>query len=138
MTITTIGELIETLENGEYSYYGLRGASEHDLELINSGRDYLDCSQDNWDQRDCEWYDDADMLSGTSAIGVNDYMGISEIQDRVRDAMGYAVNHHGTNTVLLIADANCEYGDDDKEVVLGSNGYGANIVAIVKIEEVKK
>lgn len=67
--ITTIDELMEVLESNEYNYYGLRGASEHDLEIMDRG--YLDCSQDNWNERDCDWHDDAEMLQGTSCIGID-------------------------------------------------------------------
>ena len=48
-------------------------------------------------------------------------------------ASGYAHNHHGTDIVLLIADKCSEAGADEGEIVLGSNGCGADVVAIVEI-----
>lgn len=130
-TITTVEELMNELENGGYNYYGLRGASEHDKEILDSGRDYLDCSLDLWGERDCDFEDDVDCLNGTSAISVNDYMSLDELKERYNKALGYATNHHGTQTVYLLADKNGDYGDDEHEVVLGSNGCGADVLAIV-------
>lgn len=132
-TITTVEELMNELENGGYNYYGLRGASEHDLEILDSGRDYLDCSLDLWDERDCDLKDDVDCLNGTSAIFVDDYMSLDVLKDRYTTALGYATNHHGTQTVYLLGDKNGEYGDDEGEIVLGSNGCGADVLAIVNL-----
>ena len=130
--ITTIAELIAEIENGAYNYYGMRGASAHDLEVMERG--YLDCSQDNWDARDCEWHDDAEMLDGTSCIGIPETCPTAENVKRAYDeAAGYATNHHETGIVLLIADKSMEYGADDGEYVLGSNGCGADVVAIVEL-----
>lgn len=129
-TITTFEELLETLENAEYNYYGLRGASEHDLEILDRG--FLDRSQDNWNERDCEWHDGAEMLNGTSAIYVDEYMSATKLTRKYGMAAKYAANHHSTNTVLLIADNAMEWGDDEEEAVIG-DGCGADVVAIVKI-----
>lgn len=131
--ITTIEELMEILESNEYCYYGLRGATDHDLEIMDRG--YLDCSQDNWNERDCDWHDDAEMLNGTSCIGIDTVFGPErdDIEKAYETASGYAHNHHDTDIVLLIADGACESGADDGEWVLGSNGYGADVIAIVKL-----
>lgn len=131
--ITTIEELIEELETVSYNYYGLRGATAHDLEIIASGRDYLDCSQDNWAERDCDWHDEAEMLNGTSALAVDEYMADSELMQRYNDALGYAQCHHTTQVVLLVADKCAEEGTDPNEIVIGSNGCGANVIAVVEI-----
>lgn len=128
--ITSTDELIKEL--GGNGYFGLRGASNHDLEIISTGRDYLDCSQDNWDSRDCEYKEEAELLPGTSAIYVDEYMNESEIIKRYNAAYGYANNHHGTKTVLLINDKSHTWGVDENEVILG-NGYGADIIGIVEI-----
>lgn len=130
-TITTIEELMNELENGS-GYWGVRGASEHDIEV--SDRGYLDCSLDLFDRRDCDYDEEAEMLNGTCAIGINSFMEEGTIEERYEQAMRYASNHHMTNVVYLLNDSNCEYGEDENEVILGSNGYGANIVAIVDIK----
>lgn len=123
--ITTIEELMEILESGEYSYYGLRGATNHDVANIERG--YLDCSY-NW--IDGEKTDE--QLDGTCALSVGDFLSEKEIMRRYNRLAMYTAQH-GTGTILLIADNNQEYGEDEDEVILGSNGCGAYVVAIVEI-----
>ena len=127
--ITTIAELMEALEGT--GYFGLRGASEHDLEVEDRG--YLDCSLDLWDKRDCRYDEEAELLPGTSAINVSEYLDEEEIMAKYKKALGYATNHHGNNKVYLLNDKYAEYGDDDEEIVLGHGGYGADIVAVVEL-----
>ena len=121
--ITNISELMAELESGSYNYYGLRGAHDSDLDKI--GRGYLDCSY--------VWEDGAqtdEQLGGTCAIGISDSLAVDEIQKRY----GVAFKMYAENgTVLLIADKSQEYGNDENEVILGSNGCGADIVAIVRL-----
>lgn len=124
--ITTIAELMEIIESGEYNYYGLRGASAHDLDVMDRG--YLDCSY-NW--IDGEQTDE--MLNGSCAIGIGDYLSEKEIARRYNRIKDHYNAAHGTETILLIADNSQEYGDDEDEVVLGSNGCGADVIAIVEI-----
>ena len=123
--ITTIEELMETLESHEYNYYGLRGATNHDVANIERG--YLDCSF-NWE--DGEKTDE--QLGGTCALSVGDFLSEKEIMKRYNRLAMYTAQH-GTDTILLIADVNCEYGEDEDEVILGSNGCGADVIAIVEI-----
>lgn len=123
--ITTIEELMEILESGEYNYYGLRGATNHDVANIERG--YLECSY-NW--VDGEKTDE--QLDGTCALSVGDFLSEREILRRYNRIAMYTAQH-GTSTILLIADNNQEYGEDENEVILGSNGYGADVVAIVEI-----
>ncbi len=123
--ITTIEELMEILESGEYNYYGLRGATNHDVANIERG--YLDRSY-NW--VDGEKTDE--QLDGTCALSVGDFLSEREILRRYNRIAMYTAQH-GTETILLIADNNQEYGEDENEVILGSNGYGADVVAIVEI-----
>lgn len=123
--ITTIEELMEEIEHGNYNGYGLRKATDHDMELINKGRTYLDVSYDAFDN---ETYFDS-PLNGTCAIAVYDFMNKSELRKRYEQVD----NVYFGDTILLIADDDCECGNDDNEVILGSNGYGANIVAVVRI-----
>ncbi len=123
--ITTIEELMEILESGEYSYYGLRGATNHDVANIERG--YLDRSY-NW--VDGEKTDE--QLDGTCALSVGDFLSEREILRRYNRLAMYTAQH-GTSTILLIGDNNQEYGEDENEVILGSNGYGADVVAIVEI-----
>ena len=126
--ITTIEKLMEALEGT--GYFGLRGASEHDLEIEDRG--YLDCSLDLWDKRDCNYDEEAELLSGTSAINVNEYLDEEEVMTKYKKALGYATNYHGNTKVYLLNDKHAEYGDDEEEVVLGHDGYGADIVAVVE------
>lgn len=128
--ITTMEELMEMIENTN-GYCGLRGASEHDIEIV--GRGYLDCSYDLFDRRDCDFDEDCEQLKGTCGIGVTPYMGEDEILEMYENAKGYAVNHHGTDVVYLISDSSCEYGEDESEVILGHNGYGADVLAEVRL-----
>ncbi len=144
-TIASVEELINTItdeiENKKGSYYfALRGATKHDIDLIAAGRDYLDCSCDDWDDRDgCEYTES--KLDGTSGVRVsNDYMWDDEYYDTdkmaeaYKAAMFYAKEYNSTNTVLLIGDKCCpRSGEDSNEVVLGSNGCGADVVASVNI-----
>ena len=123
--ITTIEELMEILESGEYNYYGLRGATNHDVANIERG--YLDRSY-NW--VDGEKTDE--QLDGTCALSVGDFLSEREILRRYNRIAMYTAQH-GTSTILLIADNNQEYGEDENEVILGSNGHGADVVAIVEI-----
>lgn len=139
-TITKIEELMEELEN-LHGVFGFRGASEYDVEhrAEFEERGYLDCSFDLWDRRDCDYDSDAERLSGTSAIyggvGGSPWLDEEEIKNAYEKALGYAKNHHQTDLVYLIRDDFSKWGDDEHEIILGSDGYGADIVAIVELEE---
>lgn len=122
--ITTMVELMEMLENTN-GYCGLRGASEHDLEVAERG--YLDCSIDNWDGS--YDYENEELLSGTSAICVTEDMEENELLECYNRAKEYATF---TQVVYLISDSVSEYGYDEDEIVLGHNGYGADIIAEVR------
>ena len=128
--ITSVEELIEILENNSGNF-GLRGASEHDIEIADRG--YLDCSLDTWGERDCPYDEDAEKLSGTSAIYVSNDLDTEEIVDRYQMAYGYAKNHHMTDTVYLISDSSYDWGIDENEIVLGHNGYGADVIAVIEL-----
>lgn len=123
--ITTLEELMETIEN-TYRHCGLRGASNADLENLERG--YLDCSYD-WVDNSCT----GEQLNGTCAIGVNEWLSEAEVAERYNRAMEMYAATFGTNAVLLIADDTQEYGEDENEVILGSNGYGADVIAIVEL-----
>lgn len=121
--ITTLAELMETIES-TYKYCGLRGANEADMQNLERG--YLDCSYD-WEDGVCT----DEQLSGTCAIDVHGNLTEAEIKARYTHALErYAVY---TDTVLLVADEHQEYGVDDNEVILGHNGYGADVIAIVAL-----
>lgn len=121
-TITNVEELMDILEFGQYNYYGLRGIHEEDLQYLDRG--YLNPSH-VWD--DGEYTDE--VLSGTSALFVADTMTEAEIIKRYNICKSMYNFHNGT--VLLLGDNTSEYGDDYDEVLLGHNGYGADVVAIV-------
>lgn len=123
--ITSIKELLEALESGNYNYYGLRMTTDHDEELISKGAEYLDPSLDAFEGSETE----GEALSGTSALGVHDFMSECELENRLKDLKTYYAGHR----IILIADSRQEYGTDFDEVVLGHNGYGADIVAEVEI-----
>lgn len=130
MKQVNLEQVLEMMEQ-ETSNYGFRGASKHDLELVESG-EYLDASLDTWEERDCPYDENADRLNGTSAISINEWMDIDELKNRFDYTMGYASNHHGTNVVLFVSGDNSEYGDDDREIVLKDDfEQGAKIIAQV-------
>ena len=123
--ITSVEELMEAIEDS--GYFGLRQATEHDMELIERGRDYLDCSYN--------WIDNVqtdELLPGTCGIGINEYMDAETILDRCNQVNDYMPEG---GAVLLIHDGGCEYGNDENEVILGHDGYGADVIAIVDIAE---
>ena len=124
-TISSVEDLMEELEYGKYRHYGLRGAHEEDLEVLSRG--YLDPSH-VWE--DGEYTDE--VLSGTSALDVTDTMSEVEILDCYKMCKSAYNFHNGT--VLLLGDNSYEYGDDYGEVLLGSNGYGADVVAFVDLD----
>lgn len=137
-TITQISELMEVVDSLQ-GVFGFRGASEYDIEhqAEFEERGYLDCSFDLFDRRDCDYDENAERLSGTSAIyggvGGSPWLDEEEIKAAYKKALGYAQNHHGTDRVYLVRDDCIECGEDESEVILGSFGYGADIVAIVKL-----
>lgn len=119
---TTIEQVISELESGNYSYYGFRNATEHDIEIIESGRNYLDVSHD--------WIDGEDTgeeLNGSCAVFVSEEMSTDEITARYNQAL----NGYFGDTVILIADNRSEWGNDDNEIILG-NGCGADVIGIIK------
>lgn len=122
--ITSISELMAELESCNYNYYGLRGAYQSDMDAVNANG-YLNASY-VWE--DGEQTDE--RLNGTCALGVNDCMSERAIMERYERALAM---YSEIGTVLLIADKNQEYGNDEDEVILGSNGYGADVVAIVRL-----
>lgn len=123
--ITTLEELMEALENTN-EYCGLRGASESDMENLDRG--YLECSY-NWEDNTCT----DELLDGTCAVGVNEYLSEKEVENRYNRVKAVYATCNGTNTVLLISDTHQEYGNDENEVILGHNGYGADVIAIVEL-----
>lgn len=121
--ITTLEALMEEIESGNYNYYGLRNANENDI--ANLDRGYLDCSADFVDNNPT-----GELLNGTCAIGVHEYMS----EGKLRAAYNVAKNvYNNTNIILLIGDERQEYGEDDGEVILGYNGCGADVIAIVEL-----
>ena len=125
-TIHTLDELYDVLNSSKYNYYGLRGAHEDDMQNLSRG--YLDCSSD-W--TDGVWSDD--KLNGTCALNVYDDISSTELLSRYEKAK---TMYSPIGVVLLVADNNSEYGEDENEIILGSNGYGADVVAVVDLEEI--
>lgn len=121
--ITSINELMAELKSGNYNYYGLRGAHDSDLDKLDRG--YLDRSY--WWDRDTPT---DEQLNGTCALDVHDALTAQQIMDRYTTAHDIYAE---SGVVLLIADSRQEYGADADEVILGSNGYGADVVAIVRL-----
>lgn len=132
MKTMNLEEVMETMEN-EAGYYGFRGASRHDLEVLSS-REYLDASLDLWDERGCGYQENADRLNGTSAVCITEYMAMDELRKMYDHAKGYADNHHGTGVVLFVYGDNGDYGDDDDEIVLKCDFEdGARVMAEVAL-----
>ena len=123
-TITSIDELLDILESGKYNYYGLRGAHPEDMQYLDRG--YLEPSYVWEDNSSTE-----DVLPGTSAVGISDSLSEAEIMNRYN--MCKTVYNFGADTVLLLGSSQMDYGEDDNEVILGDNGYGADVIAIVEI-----
>lgn len=123
-TITTIEELMSELESGKYNYYGLRNATGHDLELIKSGREYLDCSFDFIDGTKTE-----NQLNGTCAIGIDEFMSERDIIKSYEHTRAY----YSGKTIILVGDRYAARGEDDCEIIIGGNGYGANVIAFVNL-----
>ena len=116
--ITSIEELKEEIESYDYNYYGLRKLTEHDMEVMERG--YLDCSFDWIDGEQTE-----ETLKGTCAIAVTEDCNLESRLNQMKFYSG--------NAIALIADNTSEYGNDENEIILGSNGYGADVIAIVEI-----
>lgn len=130
MRTINLEQVLEIMESNT-GYYGFRGASKRDLEVLKNG-EYLDASLDLWDERDCDYRKDTDKLNGTSAITVTEYMDMDELKNRHEYAKVYADNHHKTGIVLLVYGDNSEYGDDEREVVLKCDfENGAKVIAEV-------
>lgn len=121
----TVAEIMEILEENKYNYYGIRGASESDMENLERG--YLDCSYD-W----CDNESTGEQLNGTCALDINEYMSENKIANICERAYKMYAKCNGTNTILLIADNTQEYGNDDGEIILG-NGFGADVIAIIEM-----
>lgn len=119
---TSISEIMLELESGNYSYYGFRNATEHDLKVMERG--YLDCSYDWIDGEQTE-----EELSGSCAVAIGDYLSENEIAERYNQCR----KSYSGNTILLVADNRSEYGNDENEIILGSNGCGADVIAIVEL-----
>ena len=126
--ITTIEELMEILESGEYNYYGLRGATPENLDQIERG--YLDCSFD-FDHE--QGVPSDEYLNGTSALEVRVGLPEKTIMLMYRNAVNTYCAAHGTDTVLLIAGDRSDWGEDDDEIIIRNRNRGADVVAIVEI-----
>ena len=127
-TITTIDELIEILESGEYRYYGLRGATPENIEQM--GRGYLDCSFD-FDHEN--GVPSEDYLNGTCALEINEGLPPSTIKLMYKNALNMYCAAHGTDTVLLVAGHDSEWGEDDDEIIIRNGQRGADVIAIVEL-----
>lgn len=123
-------QVMEIMEQ-ETGYYGFRGASKRDLEILQEG-EYLDASLDLWDERECTYQEGADRLDGTSAIAITEYMNITELKKWYGYAKGYADNHHGTGIVFFVYGDFSDCGDDEHETVLRCDFEdGAKVIAEV-------
>lgn len=123
--VADIAEVANILEKSEYNYYGFRNATNRDLKAVNSGRGYLDPSY--------EWVDNEitdTLLGGTSAIFISSDMSEDELYRRYMQCL----NGYKGDTVLLIADSDSEWGEDDNEIILGHSGYGADFICFVEAE----
>lgn len=121
--ITSIYELRQEIESGNYNYYGIRNVTENDL--TNFERGYLDCSADFVDGEPT-----GEILPGTCAIGVCEYMSDEEITEICEFVKRFYPN---TGIIVLVADSREEYGNDDGEVILGHDGYGADVISTIEL-----
>lgn len=125
----TAEEILHEIEKRHYNYYGLRSLTDHDINIMDSERTYLDVSH--------VWYDGVDTgedLPGTCAVYISDDMDETEITHRYDRC--YHTYQHITEydrVIALIADNRSEWGEDEDEIILGSDGYGADIIGIVNL-----
>lgn len=132
--ITTVEELMTEIEKGTYRAYGLRRASERDMEVINSGEIDLPCSKD-WFNRDETGasFEELPELSGTCAIGVDSFFDSENTIEKKYDQVVKTYGPTG-NPIILIGGETSEYGDDAGELIIGyEGGYGAEAIAIVEL-----
>lgn len=120
--VKTIEEIRELME--KENYCGFRNLTEADIERIESGETYLECSHD-WD--DGEMLEE--LLPGTSAVYADSDMEDEEIIDRYNQAL----NCYYGEVIALIGDRTSEWGNDENEIIIGADGYGANVLAIVEL-----
>ena len=128
--INNIDDLMSEIEENSVYTYGLRSINEHDAEMMSRG--YLDVSY--------RWIDNEitdEKLNGSSAVYVDDYMSKDELLKRYK-AVIKTYPKNGVDTILLIRDKHFEWGEDENEVVLGHNGYGADVVAVVKLDDIEE
>lgn len=128
-TITTINELMEILESGEYNRYALRGATPENIEQMERG--YLDCSFD-FDYENGVPSDE--YLDGTCGLEIREELPESTIELMYKNAKKLYCAAHGTDVVLLIAGNAYDWGADDDEVIIRNGGRGADVIAIVNIK----
>lgn len=123
----TFGEVKELLEgSGYFCFRGLSGI--HGQAEYQEG-EILDCSFDDWDNREIEYKPELPRLPGTSAIGVNEYMEDEEIIEMYQKALKYS----DCNKVILINGDRQTYGADQYEVVISYVGDGAKFLGYVEL-----
>lgn len=127
-SINNVEQVIKEIENSVYNCYAIRNATDHDLEIIKKGnREYLDASYDAFD--DGTQNNTPKKLNGTCGIYIDEDMTTKEIIKRYNQC----IENYCGSTILLIADDDSEWGNDENEIILGSNGYGAYVLAIVEL-----
>lgn len=119
MKALNIEEVKELLEGR--GYFGFRGLSGIYGQKEYSEGAELEFSIDDWEERGVQYNPKLPLLTGTSAIGVNEYMEDEEITEMYNKALRYS----DCNKVLLINGTNQEYGADNDEVALSNDGCGA-------------
>lgn len=106
-------KIMETMENGDYTYYGIRV----DVDVDYSVGDYTSDSRIWIDGESTE-----EMLNGTSCVGLR-YADETDVTKAIKIAENYAGNR-----IYLIGSDSMEYGEDEGEYILEN----AVVVAILK------
>ncbi|MFA5307450.1 MAG: hypothetical protein WC365_08435 [Candidatus Babeliales bacterium] len=122
----SLDQLTEILDGK--GYFGLRGLSGVYGKTEYQDGEILECSIDDWDSRGVEYNPELDRLSGTSAIGVNEYMNDSEIMKMYQKALNYS----DCGKVILINGDVETAGCDEHETIISYKGDGAKFLGCIE------
>lgn len=123
----TLNEVKELLEGS--GYFGFRGLSGIHGQVEYQEGEILDCSIDDWDNREIEYKPDLPRLNGTSAIGISYFMEDDELIKMYQRALKYS----DCGKVVLINGDRETFGADQYEAVISYVGDGAKFLGYVEL-----
>lgn len=127
--INSVDELALTLESrieadrGRFTY-GIRGISEYNAKEISEGNTYISPSFKGVDGEPTE-----EVLDGTSAIYVDDYLSLDELKNRIMKAKMYG--SADGNNLYLVRGYESDYGEDEDEYVYSNHKFGHSGAEVV-------